>query len=85
MLQPYLPPDFELVHYFNISYCVHMKYTTDDGVEVVSTVNVLGDRNYLNLDMLDTCIRQEFAVKAVINNELHSMNSSVVNDPDGML
>ena len=82
ILQPYLPPDFELVHHFDITYLVH---TRNDGVEAVTTVNVPGDRNYVSLDMVDTCKRHEFAVQAVINNELYSVNSSVVISLNGML
>jgi hypothetical protein len=80
LLQPSnLPPDFELDHSFSINYLVHIKH---DGVEAVTTVNVSGDRNYLSLDnvTVDTCKIQEFAVQAVINNELYSENSSVASN-----
>ena len=87
VLQPSdLPPDFELVHDFIITYVIHVKYDRDDGVEAVTTVYVSGDRNYLNLnelDELDTCKRREFAIQAVINNELYSENRSIVSNLNG--
>ena len=85
VLQPHLPSDFELVHDFSIFYIVHMKYDRDDGVEAVTTVNVPGNRLYLTIDELDTCKRHEFAIQAVINNELQSENTSVVSSHSGRL
>ena len=84
MLHPFdLPPDFMLVHNFNITYQVYVTYNRDDGEEVVKTEIVPGDRNYLNLDVLDACKRYKFAVKAVINDELYSEISSFVSDIRG--
>jgi hypothetical protein len=77
VLQPSnLPSDFKLLHDFNITYLVHVKFDRDDGVEAVTTITV--PALYLNLDVLDMCKRQEFTVQAVINNELKSENRSVV-------
>ena len=81
ILQPSdLPPDFELVHDYNITYLVHM-YDKDD-VDTVTSVNVPVDRNYLNLDdesiEINICEEQEFVVQAVVNNGHHSENSSAV-------
>ena len=71
-----LPPDFELVHVYNITYLVHVS-----DKDTRTSVNVLGSRS-LNLDdepvLLNGCAEQEFVVQAVINNELYSENSSVV-------
>ena len=86
VLQPSgLPPDFELIHNFNITYLVHIKYSRDGGTETVTTVDVSGDENYLNLDVLDICKRLEFAVQAVINTGLYSPNStqSVISNLNG--
>jgi hypothetical protein len=81
LLQPSnLPPDFKLVHDFSITYIVHIKYDRDDGVEDATTVNVPGNRQSLNLDVLDMCKQQEFAMQAVINNELKSENRSFVSN-----
>ena len=74
-----LPPDFELVHDYNITYLVHVSHR--NGVDTRTSVNVPGSRS-LNLDnepvVLNGCAEQEFVVQAVINNELYSENSSVV-------
>ena len=70
ILQPSdLPPDFKIVHNYNISYQVHV-YDKDG----VSSVNVPG--NYFNL--LNECEEQNFTVQIVINDKLYSDNSSVV-------
>ena len=79
ILQPSdLPPDFELVHDYNIAYLVHM-YDKDD---VDTSVNVPVDRNYLDLDdesiEINICEEQEFVVQAVVNNSHYSENSSAV-------
>ena len=79
ILQPSdLPPDFELVHDYNITYLVHM-YDKDD---VDTSVTVPVDRLYLILDdesiEINICKEQEFVVQAVVNNDLHSENSSAV-------
>ena len=81
ILQPSgLPPDFELVHDYNITYLVHM-YDKDD-VDTVTSVNVPLDRLYLNLDDesidINICEEQEFVVQAVVNNDHYSENSSAV-------
>ena len=81
ILQPSgLPPDFELVHGYNITYLVLM-YDKDD-VDTVTSVNVPVDRNYLNLDDesidINTCKEQEFVVQAMVNNDLYSENSLAV-------
>ena len=83
MLQPNLPSHFELVHDFNISYIVHMKYDRDDGVATVTTVTVPGDRLSLTIDESDTCKRSEFSIQAAINNELKSENTSVASSLSG--
>ena len=80
ILQPSdLPPDFELVHDYNITYLVHM-YDKDD-VDTATSVNVPVDRHYLDLDDesidINICEEQEFVVQAVVNNS-HSENSSAV-------
>ena len=80
ILQPSdLPPDFELVHNYNITYLVHM-YDKDD-VDTATSVTVPVDRNYLNLDDesidINICKEQEFVVQAVVDNS-HSDNSSAV-------
>ena len=80
ILQPSdLPPDFELVHDYNIAYLVHM-YDKDD-IDTAISVNMPVDRNYLNLDdesiEINICKEQEFVVQAVVNNS-HSENSSAV-------
>ena len=81
VLQPSdLPPDFELVHDFIIAYLVHIRV---DDMEAVTTVNVSGDRNYLRLNMVDTCKTLNISVQAVINNELYSKNSSTVINLNG--
>ena len=70
ILQPSdLPPDFKIVHNYNISYQVHVYY--EDGV---SSVNV--PRNYFNI--LNKCEKQNFTVQTVINDEIYSDNSSVI-------
>ena len=81
ILQPSgLPPDFELVHKYNIAYLVLM-YDKDD-VDTAISVNVPVDRHYLNLDdesiEINICKEQEFVVQAVANNDLYSENSSAV-------
>ena len=79
-----LPPDFELVHDYNTTYLVHVSYRND--VDTHRSVNVSGSRS-LNLDeepvVLNGCEEQEFAVQAVINNELYSQNSSIVSGNNG--
>ena len=74
-----LPPDFELVHDYNITYLVHM-YDKDD-VDTAISVNVPVDSKNLNLDdesiEINSCNEQEFVVQAVVNNS-HSDNSSAV-------
>ena len=70
ILQPTdLPPDFKIVHNYNISYLVHV-YDKDG----VVSVNVPG--TYFNL--LDECEEQNFTVQTVINDELYSDNSSAI-------
>ena len=70
ILQPSdLPPDFKLVHNYNISYLVHV-YDKDG----VVSMNVPG--TYFNL--LNECEEQNFTVQTVINDELYSDNSSVI-------
>ena len=70
ILQPFdLPPDFKIVHNYNISYQVHV-YDKDG----VSSVNVPG--NYFNLR--NECEERNFTVQTVINDELYSDNSSVI-------
>ena len=75
-----LPPDFELVHNYNITYLV-LIYDKDD-VDTVISVNSSMDRNYLNLRdesiEIDSCKEKEFVVQAVVNKNLHSENSSIV-------
>ena len=72
-----LPPDFELVHNYNITYLVRVS-----DKDTVTSVSVPGNRSYLNLDdepvVLNGCEEQEFVVQAVINNEFYSENGSVV-------
>ena len=69
ILQPSDPPDFKIVHNYNISYQVHV-YDKDG----VSSVNVPG--NYFKL--LNECEEQNFTVQTVINDDLYSDNSSVI-------
>ena len=61
-----LPPDFKIVHNYDISYQVHV--CDKDGV---SSVNVPG--NYFNI--LNECEEQNFTVQTVINDELYSDNT----------
>ena len=68
-----LPPDFQLVHEFTLSYLVHM--TDRDDVEAATSVTV-NETSFNIEDMLDTCRRQDFTVQAVIDNEPRSENSS---------
>ena len=74
-----LPPEFELVHDYNIIYLVRV---SDKDHDTITSVNVPGNRSYLLLVeepvVLNGCEEQEFVVQAVINNELYSQNSSVV-------
>lgn len=73
--QPQLPPDFELVHNYDISNKVHAY----DKSDVITSVDV--PENYLNLEngslVLNVCEQEKFSVQAVINN-VHSKDSSFV-------
>ena len=72
---PDLPPAFELVLDFSLSYLVHM--TDRDDVEAARSEPT--NETSLNIeDMLETCRRQNFTVQAVIDNETLSENSSSV-------
>ena len=76
-----LQSDFKVAHSgININYLVHMY--EKDGVDGGTSVNVPVDRLYLNLHdesiELTSCAEQEFVVQAVVNNDLHSENSSAV-------
>ena len=71
-----LPPDFELVHDYNIAYLVHI-YDVGTGMSVDISVG----RNYLDLDdeavVLNGCEEQEFVVQAVIGSRVSENSSSV--------
>ena len=67
-----LPPDFELVHDYNIAYLVH-KYDRDD-VGTSMSVDIPVGQNYLNLNdeavVLNGCEEQVFVVQSVIGSRV---------------
>ena len=74
-----LPPDFELVHGYNIAYLVHIYGRNDVGTGM--SVDIPVGQNYLDLDdeavVLNDCEEQEFVVQAVIGSRVSENSSSV--------
>ena len=81
MFQPSdLPSDFVLIPSLPLSYTV---YVTDrDNVDSVPQP-LTADTNSLDISqVLDSCTDREFSVKALINGQLESPNSSSFNISD---
>ena len=74
-----LPPDFELVHDYNIAYLVHIYDRNDVGTGM--SVDIPVGQNYLDLDdeavVLNGCEEQVFVVQAVIGSRISENSSSV--------
>ena len=85
MFQPSdLPSDFVLIPSLPLSYTVYVTdYVTDrDNVDSVPQP-LTADTNSLDISqVLDSCTDREFSVKALINGQLESPNSSSFNISD---
>ena len=71
-----LPTDFVLIPEVTISYIV---YVTDTSSAIMISLPTHNNSLDISDIMINSCTRQDIAVQTLINNQLHTPNSSSIN------